>query len=889
MGGDPRRGPPRLARWLLSAFIPRDERDAVVGDLEESFHAMTGGGPPPRLWYWAQALAFMAIFAVQRVREVLGHAGAGAGVTANPHLEGMMETWMRDLRLGVRSLRRRPGFTALVVITLALGIGANTAIFSVIYGSLLRPLPYPDADRLVYLSDYWKKSGGWGSSQVYLNVQELREGSTLLEDLAAFNTINVNLATEENPQRVRAADVDPQFFRILGLPPVLGRDFQDADNRPGNERVAILGYDLWQETYGGDPGVVGSTIRLDSEPYTVLGVASQDVEILGKPRVFVPFGWAGREDLSRGTRNVNAIGRLAPGATVEAAGQELDALFAGITEAFPDSNEGWGVDARTFDTWILARGERSLFMLGAAALVVLLIALVNVANLVMVRAEARQREIAVRMAMGAGRGRLVPYFLSEGIVLSLAGGVVGSLLAWWGVKGLVALYGSGLPRGEDVRLSAPALALGLGLSLASGLLVGMVPAWRTDARNLQGELREGGRGVSRGVTRVRTTLVIFEFALAVVLVSGAGLLVNSFWRLSRVDLGLQEPEQVVSFGLSLPDVKYPDDASRTLFLQDVSAGIQRMGAVQAVGLTNRLPLYGGYNITNLTAVGETEPVAHFVELRYVTDGFFDAVGVPLLKGRRFGPDDYADSIPGVLVTQELAREIFPAGDAVGRRVDLNWFGEGGLEVLGVVADIRDRGITSDFPPGFYLPVGPGRTPGAAVFTVRAAGDPLALAPGIRDVVRDLDPEVPVHSVELLSHAFGRRLSSRRFAMSLLAMFAGLALLLGAVGIYGVMSYSVTQRTREMGVRIALGAYRGTVVRMVLRQGIVTAAVGVVLGIGGGLATGRVLESQLFGVTASDPLTYAGVAAALMAVALLASWIPARKASSVDPLEALRHE
>jgi predicted permease len=868
-----------VAERLLAVFLPGDERDSVLGDLEEAFRERVSSGRRATLWYWRQALAFSLWFTIQRVREVRA--------PSTSDLEMTMTAWTRDLRLAARSLARRPGFTVVAVLILALGIGANTAIYSVIHGSLLRALPYPEADRLLFMSDYWIETGGWGSSQVYLNVRDLEAASTRLEGIAAYATQSVNLANEEAPERVLAAVVDPDFFGILGLRPVVGRDFTADDNLPGNESVAILGHDLWMDGYGGDPGVVGGTVRVNSEPYTILGVASPDVEILGGPQVFIPFGWGGREDLSRGQRSVYSIGRLAPGATVEAAREELAALFAGIAERFPDSNRGWSMDARTFREWMTARSERSLLIIGGAALLVLVIALVNVANLVLVRAESRQREIAVRLALGAGKGRLLPFFLSEGLLLSLMGGAMGALGAWWGVKGLVALYGAALPGAEHIGLNTPALGVGLLLSVLAGVVVGLVPAARVDTRILQREIREGGRGASQGSTRLRSILIVAEFALAVMLVSGAGLLVNSFWHLNQVELGLDSPERVVTFGLALPSAGYPNGAARTPFAEELTARIGRLGGVEAVGVTSRLPLWGGTNITTLAARGAPETVAHFVELRYVDAGFFDALGVPLLAGRMFRPADYADSIPGVLITRELGRQLFPEGGAVGRSLD--WLSEDGVEVLGVVGDIRDTGLTSEYPPGFYLPLGPRRTPSAMIVTVRAAGDPMAVVPGIRDIVRSIDSEIPVHSVELLSEAADRRLNTRRFAMSLLAAFAGLALVLGAVGIYGVMSYGVTQRTRELGVRIALGAHRSDVVRMVLRQGVATAAVGVVLGIGAGLASGRVLESQLYGVEFTDPLTYVAVAGILVVVAAAASWLPARRASSVDPLEALRHE
>jgi putative ABC transport system permease protein len=877
--------PPRLAEWILARFVGADDGNAVLGDLEEIYRGLDRGRFRADLWYWAQTLTFAVSFTAHRARVGVDRGDTAPRAGRNQNTGGRVETWIGEVKLGVRSLSRRPGFALLAVLTLALGIGVNTAIFSVVHGSLLRALPYPESERLLFLSDSWKEVGGWGSGQVYLNIQELRERSRMVADMAAFRSRSMNFLAGEEPERVPAVTVDPTFFTVLGLPPVVGRDFVPDDNRPGNEKVAILGHDLWERGFGGDPDVVGNTIRLDSEAYTVLGVASPDVGILGNPQIFIPFGWAGRQDLSRGRRDVNSIGRLAPGATVEAARQELEALFTAIAEEYPGFNEGWTVDARTFSEWITAGSRRSLLLLAGAALLVLLIALVNVTNLVLVRTETRQREIAIRLSLGARRGRLLPFFLTEGMLLALMGGALGALAAFWGVKALVALYGSSLPRSQGIGLDGAALGVGLGLSLVSGVLVGLIPALRVDPRHLQEELREGGHSVSRSSTRLRHGLITTECALAVVVVVSAGLLVNSFWHLRRVDLGVAHPERVVTFRLSLPPVRYPDDASRLRFFEDLSTAVDRLGPVESIGLTSELPLWGGRNVTELTTRGATEPVAHFVEYRFVTNGFFEAVGVPLLAGRLFGPSDYADSHSGALVTQELARQLFPDDDAVGRLLDV----DGGTEVLGTVGDIRDRGLTSDYPPGFYMPMGPGRTPSAPVVTVRVSADPMGVVPAIRQVVRALDGEVPVYSVQLLSEVAARRRGVWRLSTSLLAAFAALALLLGAVGVYGVMSHSVTQRTRELGVRMAMGARRPDVVFLVLREGLGTATVGVILGVGGALASGRVLQSQLFGVEATDPLTFVSAAAVLWVISLAACYLPARRASTADPLQALRHE
>jgi len=794
-----------------------------------------------------------------------------------------------DFKSAFRGLRRHPSMVVIAVLTLALGIGANTAIFSVLHGVLLTPLPFPDAERVVVLADVWEAADDWGSSMSYANVQDLRDETAAVENLAAYALESVNLATGEVPARVQAIRVDAEFFSILGLPLALGRDFVADDNRQGSAAVAILSHQLWQERLGGRLDVIGTTIRIDSAPHAVIGVASPRLSFVGEPRLLLPMGREGGEPLSRGRRDVRAIARLSADASLDAAVHEMRAVYDRIEKSHPEETEGWTVGARRYETFLSGNSRSSLYFLAAAALAVLLIALVNVANLTLVRAEARQREMSTRLALGAGRSRLLALFLGEGLLLSTCGASLGIAAAFWGVDALIALYGGALPRAAEVHVSGTALALAVSLSVGCGIVLALAGLGRLNLKDVSRGLRGGRRsGASRSSARVRSGLVVAEVALTMILVSGAGLLINSFWRLHQIDLGLPEPERVVALRLSLPESKYPTDASLLHFYEDLEERILGLEGVEAAGLTTVLPFYGGTNITRLSARGLPDSEAHFVELRAVTAGFFDALGLRILSGRNFTATDRQATLPGVIVNQTLAQQLFGDREAVGERLDLSWFGaEDGIEVVGVVGDLRDRGLTNPNPPGFYMPVGPDRAPEDLVVMVRAAGDALRVVPGLRAVLHDLDDEIPGYGIERLSDSAGRLLQRPRFTASLLGLFSGLALLLGAVGIFGVMSYNVGQRTREMGLRIALGARRSQVLGLVLRQGMTVVALGLLLGIGAGLGLSRLVAGLLWEVSPTDPTTFVLVAGLLAFVSALACYLPARRAAATDPQQALR--
>jgi predicted permease len=867
----------------------------VLGDLEEAFLHKAGrvGAEDARRWYWSQAIRSVAPGVGIRFRRRNRAAVAKIDlreVRENGHTtwaeEWTMGGWMRHMRLSIRSLARKPGFAVLAIITLGLGIGANTAIFSVIYGSVLRPLPYSDVDRLVYLSDGHENFGGAGVNQTIPNLLDLREGSRLLGPSAMFTYGTGNLSTDEQPERVRVLLTSSELLSVLGVAPRLGRDLLPGDDIAGAERVAVITDALWRRRFGADPGVIGRTTIMDAEPVRVVGIAPTDFSFPAMPEVFMTLQHVGGE-YGRGNRNYNAVGRLDAGASVEALRDELQGIFNGLVEQYPDQNgNGWYTWADPIEDWALGMNRQSLYLLGGAVLMVLLIACVNVANLLLVRAEVRQRELAVRFALGAGRAGLVPHFLSEGLVLSVLGGAAGVIAAIGGTELLVSLYGASLARAEQIEVNGTVLAFSIALSLLVGFAVGLVPLLRAQPQRLFNSLKDGARGSSLRSSRLGRSLVITEVALALVLVAGAGLLMNSMWRLQEVELGLADVDQIMTFQVALPEAKYQEDEQVVGFFDALSRDLESIPGVEAVGFVNRLPLLGGFN-TRMSVWGDPEREVNFVSYRPVTPGYFDALGVPLVSGRWLDETEYADGTPSVLINETLARQLFAGADPVGQRLG-RWV-DGGMLVVGVVGDVLGGGPARPVPPAFYFPFGLFGGERAAAAIVRTAGDPQALIPNLRMAVERLDPQLPVYGVRSVKEIARQRVAGRRSAMSIFGVFAGLALLLGAVGIYGVMSFSVAQRSRELGVRLALGAGRDSVMRMVLSEGARLVAPGIAVGLVLALASARLLRSLLFEVSAVDPLTYVAVAFVLTAVALGATYLPALRATRVDPLTSIRNE
>ncbi len=903
---------PGLARRLLTLLVGRTRAARIEPSLDELFdvRAARDGKGSARRWYWRQVFGFglrRRALSARSIDEIApGPHGAGSN-HQRPHRGPLRrEAWLRDARLAARSLIRQPGFAALAIMTLALGIGANTAIFSVLYGSLLHPLPYAEPDRLVWLSDGHGDFGGGGANQSVPNLLDLQAGSKLMESSVIYKIRSGNLTTAEDPERVRILYASAGVLGLLGLPPQLGRDLAPEDDRYGGEAVAILTDQLWRSRFGSDPTVVGRTTVVDARPVLIAGVAPAEFMFPGRPELLMALQHEGAT-LRRGNRGHYGLGRLAPGAELEALRAELQGIFAGLVEQYPEANEGFFTWAEPLRDYAVARNERSLLLTAGAAALVLLIACVNVANLMLVRAETRQREFAVRYSLGATRAGLLSLFLSEGLILALLGGALGVAAAYWGIDLLVALYGGALQRADEIELNGTVLGFSLAISLFVGIVVGLIPLFRTTPDNVHQSLKEGMRGSSARGSRTGRLLVVTEVALTVLIVAAAGLLINSMWRLQSIDLGVTDGDQVLTFSISLPTAKYPTASDIDRFYREVVQNLERVPGAEAVGLVNRLPLLGGDNMS--VSVFENPDVdANFVSYRMVTAGYFDAAGVSLLAGRFLEDTELIDGGRSIVINQALALQLFGEGTAVGRRVTdpmfpprVAGFATDGVEVVGVIGDIVGGRAGEPAPPAYYfsfavainmLALQPDLAANEQIgmsALIRTAGDPIASVPAVRAAVHQVDPQVPIFDARTLADMAVDRLGTRRFAMSLFGIFAGLALLLGAVGIYGVMSYGVAQRSRELGVRMALGADRRAVLRLVFAEGTRLTVPGLAIGLLLALASGRLLSHLLYDVSRFDPATYGVVTLVLAGVCMAAAYVPARRATRVDPLTSIRNE
>lgn len=797
---------------------------------------------------------------------------------------------LADVRLAARRLIRTPGYTLVALLTMALGIGATSAIFSVVHAVLLAPLPFSQPDRLVGVYQVWE-----GSRDVFAppNFLDLEARTTTLAAMGAYDTGGATLTGAGEPARLTAATVSANFFNVLQTAPLIGRTLQASDTDPGNTDIAVLGHALWRERFGARPDIVGQTIQLDGRSSIVAGVM---------PRGFV---WPEGVDLwrpfeydeafrvrNRGAWYLDVIGRLAPGATIESAKTETATIGAQLAQAYEDNvNVGMTVHP-LLDATVGSRRPALLVILGAVA-VVLLIACVNVANLTLARASSRESEFAVRAALGAGRARLARQLLVESVMLAGAGGALGLLLAVGGTRALVAYGPSGFPRLETIGVSLPIVLFTLGVALATGIAFGLMPALQAGRATVSDALRERGASAPGGTRgrKARAALVVAELALAVVLLVGAGLLLRSFTRLVQVDPGF-DPSNGITFTLGLPETVYDSDEKRLAFharLEERLAalpGVTDSAVVQAVPPTSL-----GFNISfNVQGRPPLRPGEdQTLEVRVADADYFPLMGIPIIQGRWFEDTDRAGAPQVVVITESAARRHFAGEDPVGQMLELGWSRNGvriGGRIVGVAADVRTQGLDKDAPPQVYVPFMQVPISGVAM-VIRTASAPETLLTPVRAAVQAVDPNLPVTRLETLEEHVSRSVAERRFYMLLVAAFAGVALVLAAVGIFGVLSYLVSQRRREIGIRVALGASRRSVVAMVLRQAMTPAALGVVIGLAAAGALSRFMTAMLFDLRATDPVTFAAVAVVLLAVALVAAWLPARRAVRVDPTVALR--
>lgn len=830
-----------------------------------------------------------------------------------------METSLNDLRFGVRMLFKNRSVTAVAVITLALGIGANTAIFSVVDAVLLRSLPYPEAEKLVLL---WAGPQGELAPSSLPDYREWRDQNRVFEGLGGFYYGDFNLSGEgKDPERVQGAYITTNFFSVLGVTPAMGRSFFPEEDQFGRHRVVLLSYSLWQRRYGGDPNIVGRTIDIGGEAHTVAGVMPSDMPFLdNSPRVELwrPISFPAGDNMdSRNNHFVILIGRLKRGTTIEQARAEVSAVAANIKARFP-GNDG-------LDGWVAQLGEQLigdvrvglLVLLGAVGFV-LLVACVNVANLLLARAASREKELAIRASLGATRGRLIRQLVFESVPLGLIGGGAGLLLATWGVALIDSSLPATLPRPNEIGIHGHVLLFTLGVSLLTIMVFGLLPAFQATRSDVRESLGEGGRGMTSGRrrSRLRSALVAAELALAMVLLIGAGLMARSFLNLRKVDAGFK-PRNVLTMRIPLPESKYPIPANPNSpppkalgFFEQLLERVRAVPGVESAGLTTMLPLGAGSGWGKFLSIEgrpippsmDQVPSARFV---LVSDDYLRAIGIPVLKGRGFTEHDTAQSPQVAIINETIARRFFPDEDPLGKTI---WMGPPETllpaedqtpenrsvrrTIVGVVADVKGPSLDKAAQGEVMAPYLQYNREGwmnVLMLAVRTTAAPQASIASVREVVRDLDHDQPITSVATMEERMSRALSEPRFSAVLLGLFALMGLMLAAVGIFGVMSYVVTQRTHEIGIRMALGASRRDVLTLVVGQGIRLTILGLAIGLAASLALTRLMSTLLFGVSATDPMTFALISAVLAAVALFSCYLPARRATNVDPMIALRYE
>jgi putative ABC transport system permease protein len=865
--------------------------EAALGDLREEYEARADAGAlTAALWYVREAWSLAWAFGRERCRA----AGQKASARRGGQGDSIMRILWEDVRFAAVALARRPLFAASVVATLALGIGGNVALFSVVDGVLLRPLPYADPERLVIL---WENDRLRGSDREAVSAPDYRdfvEMNRSFESLAARDRLDRTLGTLAEPVRVSSARVSTGYFSMLGIKPLAGRTFLPEEERAGNDRVVVVTEGLWREHFGADPGVIGERVLLDGEPSTLVGVVPQDARLPGfGEQLFEPLAF-GPDDQFRGRHNLRVFARLRPDATLASAQADMSAVMKRLEEMYPDDNLGRGAFIRSLQDEVVGDARRALLLLFGAVGLLLLMACASVANLVLTRGVGRERELAIRSSIGAGPWRLFRQLLTESLLLACLGGALGALVAVWLVR-LVRALGPELPRLEQASVDGRALSFALVASMLSALVFGVLPAVRGARWRPQAGLQEGGR-TSGTVSslRARRSLAAFELAAAVVLVAGAGLLVRSFWKLQDVDPGF-DPRGLLIAKVSLagPGYVFPkgwpvnDWPALNVFTDSLAGRLQANPAVRSVVFAHQGPTDPGWT-TRVTVEGRPAPAPgeqDEASFRPVSAGYFGTLGIPLTRGREFGRFDGPGRPLVAVVNDAFVARHLPGEDPLGHRISV--FGAA-REIVGVVPNERFEGLEAGPAPAMYLPLAQNPMTVLTII-VRTTRNPLDLAPGLREAVRGVDPTLALFELESAEQALLRSMEQRRFTLLLLGAFAAVALVLAAVGICGVVSFAVSARTREMGLRIALGAEPRHVFRMVVRQGLGLSAAAIAAGTLLALLLGRVMERLLFGVEARDPVTFASVVVILLATAFVASAVPALRATRVDPTTALRVE
>ncbi len=813
-----------------------------------------------------------------------------------------MTKLLQDLRYGARMLIKNPVVTVVAIIALTLGIGANTAIFSVVHSVLLRSLPYEDGERLAIVWEHRKSGKGNPQNVINLgNFFDWKDQNNVFSDMAAFFDRNVNLTGDGEPEEVSGQIATTNLFALLRVNPIYGRTFAPDDGKPGQPKVIVIGYDLWQRRFGGDPSIVGRKVTLNNEPNEIIGVLPPNVgwfvqqgSMVSKPpEIWSP--WQVSAELrQRQGRFARAVSRLKPGVTHAQAQSEMNIIGARLEQQYPEFNTQWGVTVVPLRTQFTGEIRKPLLIMLGAVGFVLLIACANVANLLLGRAASRRKEIALRAGLGASRWRIARQLLTESVLLSTLGGGLGLLLAWWGTKALLALSPPELIDLRATTVNLPVLAFTIGLTFLTGIVFGFVPAFEAARFDLNESLKEGGvHAGGKRSQRLRTVFVVTQVALALVLLVGAGLLMKSFNRLQSVEPGFN-PNNLLTMRVNLPSRKYDSDGKVINFFRQATEKLRAIPGVEAAGAINTLPFSGPHSGTNIDIEGQPKrPSSQGLSTGIcVTDmNYFQAMGIPLKRGRLFTEQEATEMRHVVVINEAFARINFPGQDPLGKRVTIYMKDDPENkpgEIIGIVGDNKHLGLDVEVEPMAFWPQ-PELTYSSMTMAIRTRGEAMNIAAAARNVIHEIDPEQPIGEVNTMNGLMAKSIARSRFITVLLAVFSIVALVMAAVGIYGVMSYSVQQRTHEIGIRMALGAQHRDVRALVVKQGMILGAIGVAAGLIASFSLTRLIASLLFEVTATDTSTYAAVAAGLFIVTLIACYIPARRATKVDPLVALRYE
>jgi len=799
-----------------------------------------------------------------------------------------MRNFIQDLRYGIRMMAKRPGFTLIAALTLALGIGANTAIFSAVNAVLLKPLPFPESEQLVDLSETFKPNS-FGSVSAP-NFEDWKDQNTVFTGISAYQGASFNLEGGEAPQRISGSNASANYFDVLGMKPALGRGFVAGEDVAGHERVVILSDQLWRRNFGADPAIVNQTIPLNGQRYTVVGVMPPELASLHRyVQMWSPLVFSEKERLNREDHKFQVIGRIKPGVTVAQAQDQMNVIAQRI-EA--QTKNGRGIRLMKIEELWVANVRSTLLMMMVAVGFVLLIACTNVANLLLARATVRRREISIRVALGAGRGRLIQQFLTEGLLLSLIGGALGIALAWWTMSVLGKIAYPFLPRSQEIGIDGRVLLFTLAVSVLTSVIFGLIPSIHAGKTDVQETLKEGGNTMSAGTVGgwLRPALVVVEVAAAVVLLIGAGLMIRSVMRIREVAPGLRT-QNLLTAKVSLPRERYKDLESTIRFYEEVLDRVNHLPGVQSAALISHLPIEEMGTNANVTVEGKTYPPneSPIVEFRVVSDNYFQAAEIPLLRGRLFSKQEGDDNRPVAVINEAMAKHIWPGEDPIGKQVK----DDVPVTIIGVVGNVKNYGLLHEAVPEIYAPYTfrsfwPDMRWNMRLM-VRSALDNNDIAAAVRREVRAVDPAQPIYAVQTMNLVIENTVRDKSLNTTLLSVFAGVSLLLAVIGVYGVMSYTVAQHTREIGIRMALGARPGSIMKLIMGRGAMLVSIGVVVGVLASFGLTRFIENMLFGVTPTDPLTFLMIITILGLVAFLACLIPAQRAMRVNPIVVLRHQ